>query len=300
MMTKPRVVSRDNVLPVHAASALTGEVPFWDEQRGTLWWADIQGQRLLAFTPRTARQEVHHMPAMPGLIASRRDGRLLIGLEDGLYAFDPAGGQLERLIGVEENEPRTRINDGKADPAGRLWFGTMERMGSGEQIGSLYRLDPDRSLHVVRRPIGVPNSINFSPDGRRLYFADSRATRAIETFSYDPQTAEIGPPQVFARYAPGETPDGSCVDADGALWTAVIGGGRLERRLPDGTLDTIIELPVSRPTMPTLGGSDRRTLFVTSQRRFLAPQQLAHEPLAGHLLAVRVAVPGIPDWPAAL
>jgi sugar lactone lactonase YvrE len=227
---------------------------------------------------------------MPGLVAAR-EGALVVGLEDGLYAFDPPQGIGSCLVPVEPDDARTRINDGKTDRQGRLWFGTMDKSGSGERIGRLYRLDLDGSLRVFRDEVAVPNAIAFSPDGARQYFTDSR-TRLVEVMDYDQDTGEPGAARPFVRYEETQTPDGACVDAQGGVWIAVVNGSRLERRLPDGTLDTVVELPVSRPTMPMLGGADRRTLFVTSQRRFLSAEGLKAEPLAGDLLALRVDVPG--------
>jgi sugar lactone lactonase YvrE len=285
-MTQPRLIRRDAVIPVHEANALTGEMPCWDARRGTLWWADIQGQRLLGFSPETGRRESHNVPSMLGLIALRASGGLVLGLEDGLYPFDTEKGLGKRVVAVEADDARTRVNDGTADAAGRLWFGTMDKTGSGEPIGSLYCLEVDGSVRRVRTNVRVPNAINFSPDGQTFYWADSR-TRVLEACDYDPTTGELGSPRVFAQYLQGETPDGACVDVEGALWIAIVGGARLERRLPNGTLDTVVELPVSRPTMPRLGGPDGRTLFVTSQRRFLDAERLAREPLAGDLLVVR-------------
>jgi L-arabinonolactonase len=136
----------------------------------------------------------------------------------------------------------------------------------------------------------IPNAIDFSVDGRRMYVADSHERR-IDVMNYDPATGETGPSRPFMTTSEGTLPDGCCVDAEDAVWIAIIGGGRIERRLPDGSLDTIIELPVSRPTMPMLGGADGRTLFVTCQRRLLSAEALKREPLAGDLLAVRVDVP---------
>lgn len=288
-----RVIRRDAARPVQEANALTGEVPCWDPRSETLWWIDVQGQRLLGFSPKTGRQTVHNVPSMPGLLVLRQGGGLMAGLEDGLYPFDPGKGLGERLIAVEAEDQRTRINDGGADAAGRLWFGTMDKTGSGEPIGSLYCLSPDLRLRVAKPHIRIPNATAFSPDGRTFYFADT-PTRTIEAHDYDPGRGEFGPSRTFVRYAGEEKPDGVCVDAEGALWIAVIEGGRLERRLPDGTLHTVVELPVSRPTMPMFGGADGRTLFITSQRRFLSAGRLASEPLAGDLLAVEVDVPSGP------
>jgi sugar lactone lactonase YvrE len=298
-MTTPRIIKRDAVVAVHQANALTGEAPCWDASRETVWWVDIQGQRLLGFSPRTGREQEHNLPGMPGLVVLRRGGGLVIGLEDGLYPFDPAVGIGARLVAVEADDTRTRTNDGAVDAAGRLWFGTMDKTGSGQPIGKLYCLSDDLNLDVVRTNVGVPNATAFSPDGGTFYFADTPTGR-IEACDYDVETAALGPSRTFAAYDSGERPDGVCVDAEGALWIAVVGGGRLERRLADGTLHTVVELPVSRPTMPMLGGSDGRTMFITSQRRFLDAGQLAAEPLAGDLLMMRAEVPAAPPRLAAL
>jgi sugar lactone lactonase YvrE len=267
-MTTPRIIKREAAVAVHQANALTGEVPCWDASCETVWWVDIQGQRLLGFSPRTGRTQEHNLPSMPGLVVLRRGGGLVIGLEDGLYPFDPATGLGARLAAVEADDTRTRVNDGTVDAAGRLWFGTMDKTGSGRPIGKLYCLSADLSLRVVRTNIGVPNATAFSPDSRTFYFADT-PTGKIEACDYDVDTATPGPPSTFAAYQGVERPDGVCVDAESALWIAVVDGGRLERRLADGTLHTIVELPVSRPTMPILGESDGSTMFITSQRRFL-------------------------------
>jgi sugar lactone lactonase YvrE len=285
-----RVIPAANVFPAHQANAVTGETPFWDAATGTLWWIDIQGQRLLGFRPDDGAEVVHNLPSMPGVLAARRAGGLVIGLEDGLYAFDPAVGLGARLVAVEEDMPLNRLNEGKADSMGRLWFGSLDRTGQFLPVGSLYRLDPDGTLAQVRAGMRIPNAIDFSVNGRRMYVADSHERR-IDVMDYDPATGEAGPPRPFMVTPEGALPDGCCVDAEDAVWVAVIGGGRIERRLPDGTLDAVIELPVSRPTMPMLGGADGRTLFVTCQRRLLSPEALKAEPLAGDLLAVRVDVP---------
>jgi sugar lactone lactonase YvrE len=280
-------ISSSALLPVHQANAVTGEAPYWDSRDGTLWWIDIQGQRLLSLSPQSGRQGEWSLPLMPGLVAGRAGGGLLLGLEDGLYAFDAAQGLGDRLVAVEADDSRTRLNDGKPDGKGRLWFGSMDKSGAGTPIGALYRLELDGRVSRIRSEVRIPNAICFSPDGRTAYFADSRSG-VVEARPYDPATGEAGPSRPFVRYGDGEHPDGACVDSDGGVWIAVVGGSRVERRRPDGELDTIVELPVSRPTMPMLGGPDGRTLFVTSQRRFLGAEALKAEPFAGDLLAVRV------------
>lgn len=280
-------IMADDILPVHMADALTGEAPFWDAARGTLWWIDIQGQRLLGFEPASGRMSSHRLPLMPGFVVTFAHHGLVLGLEDGIYPFDPEAGVGDRLFAVEEDLPANRLNDGKTDPAGRLWFGSMDKTGNGAPVGALYSLTPDGSLHRHRSEIKIPNAIAFSPCGRTFYFSDSRS-QLVEAFDYDVASGALSNGRAFARFTGGEHPDGACTDADGGVWIAVVNGSRIERRRPDGTLDLVVELPVSRPTMPMLGGRDGRTLFVTSQRRFLGTGTLKHETLAGQLLAARV------------
>ncbi len=280
------------VLPMHMAHAMTAEAPFWDERDGSLWWIDIQGQRLLRYAPALGEGRAWPTPSMPGLVVGRSGGGFVVGLEDGLHAFSPESGFGPRLVAVEADDPRTRVNDGKVDPHGRLWFGTMDKTGSGDPIGALYRCAADGGTAILRRDVRIPNAICFSPDGRWVYFADSRSG-VLEHAPYDADGPGAFEP--FARWTGGEAPDGACVDAEGGVWVAIVGGSRIERLTPDGRLDVIVDLPVSRPTMPMLGGADGRTLFVTSQRRFLDAARLRAEPLAGCLLAVRVdavAAPG--------
>ncbi len=286
-------IEREAVFAVQHANAMTGETPFWDVSTGTLWWIDIQAQRLLGHRPDGGPSHDIALPSMPGFVTGRRQGGLLLGLEDGIYPFDPASGLGARIVAVEADDARTRINDGRADPAGRLWFGTMDKSGSGEPIGALYRMETDGRVEKVRTGVRVPNGIEFSPDGTRFYFADSR-THTIEAMPYEVASGKPGPSSVFAKYPENFIPDGSCIDAEGCLWVALIGAGRIERRRPDGSVDGGVDLPVSRPTMPHIGGPDGRTMFVTSQRRFLTREGLAAEKLAGDLLALRVPVSARP------
>ena len=293
MRESPQTIGRHAVVAVHHGNAVTGECPYWDPVSAMLWWIDIQGQRLLAFDPTYGRMSEYNLPSMPGLLVGRRAGGLLLGLEDGLYPFSAEHGLGERLVAVEADDPRTRINDGRADARGRLWFGTMDKSGSGTPIGSLYRFSHDDGLVQMRDCVRVPNAINFSPDCSTFYFCDSR-THQVEAMPYDISAGSAGASRTFVAYAEPHSPDGTCIDSEGCVWISVVGAARLERRRPDGTLDTIVELPVTRPTMATLGGPDGRTLYITSQRRFLSAEALAREPLAGDLLAVHVDVAAFP------
>lgn len=270
---------------VHDAMALTGESPCWDARRGILWWIDIQGQRLLGHAPDGPNRAIP-LPLMPGLVALHDSGDLWLGLENGIWRHDPESGDLA-LLAETNTDPRLRLNDGKFDRQGRLWFGTMDKSGpTGGPVGALWRLDPDGALHKMRDDVSIPNAICFAPQGDRIYFADTPLSR-IETAALGPDGTP-GPWEELCRFEAGEHPDGAVVDAEGAIWVAVVGGNRIERILPSGRRAGIVPLPVTRPTMPCLGGAGGDMLFVTSQRRFLSVDELKAQPWAGGLIAMKM------------
>jgi len=161
--------------------------------------------------------------------------------------------------------------------------------------GSLYRVTGDDQVTRLFDDVIVSNGIAFSPDNRTFYFTDTRRY-CTWAFDFDLDDGLISNRRLFADYsASGERPDGACVDVDGGLWTAFFSGGRVVRYRPDGTIDTVIPLPVTNPTCLCFGGSDLKTLYVTTARKFLDRQQLDVEPQAGHLLAIDGVAQGLPE-----
>ncbi|QFT67901.1 L-arabinolactonase [Labrenzia sp. THAF35] len=262
--------------------AITGEAPLWDPVRQCLWWLDIQAQRLLRTEPDGATGATP-LPWQPGLIALAESGRLVLGLETGLFLHDPENGTLDQISETEADRVTVRLNDGKPDKYGRLWFGSMDMTGEGRAIGRLYRRDTDGSIHTIRENILVPNAIAPHPDGTGLTFVDT-PTRRLEFLETDPVTGTVLTSKIVHEFTSDEHPDGACFDQEGNLWIAVIGRGDIRKlSLENGEFERI-GTPVTRPTMPILGGPDGQTLFVTNQRRFLDSAQLNAQTAAGGLL----------------
>lgn len=282
------------MIAAHPHVALTGESPVWDDERNCFWWIDIQGQWLLGWDPDSGRASSTPLQSQPGLVALSDGGDLVVGLEDGLWLHAPESNSWALLCAVEANDPRTRINDGKPDHHGRLWFGTMEKFGSGDPIGGLYCWSQATGLTRVRDNVGIPNAICFSADGHRMFFADS-PSRKLESWEISPDSIAMRDGKVFAIWPENEKPDGACVDSEGNIWIAIVGGSRLDCIAPDGTGRPAVALPVSRPTMPAFGGSDGGTLVVTSQRRFLDFGALSSEPYAGGLYAAKAPTRAAPS-----
>lgn len=275
--------------------AKLGESPVWSPAERVVYWIDIHGRRLHRTVPRDGATASVELPSRPGMIALRRRGGLVAVLEDGLYALDSVSGALDLLVPLEADRPENRPNDGKCDAAGRLWVGTMNLLEEGRPTGSLYRIDPDLTVTTVGTACGIPNGLAWSPDDRWMMHTDTPAN-VVWRYAYDPATGERSDRTPLFRFDAATTGgvDGAAMDADGGYWHALYGGAKLQRVLPDGTVEREIALPVSQPTMPAFGGPDMTTLFVTSAWQNLGDDERIAQPLAGGLLAVETGIRGHP------
>lgn len=271
-----------------------GEVPVWDVQEQALYWVDIEGRKLFRLEPATGAVRDWSFAERIGSFALRRAGGFVCAFELGFAFFAPESGAVEWIARPERMIRRNRFNDGKCDRAGRFWAGTMDDR-LAEHTGSLFRLDPDRSVHRMDGAIGISNSLAWSPDNRTFYFADT-LDGAIYAYDFDVSSGGLANKRLFASTAdqPG-SPDGSTIDAEGFLWNAQWDGWRLVRYAPDGRVDRIVPLPVQKPTSCMFGGPDLRTLFVTSAVWDLTGPALAEQPWAGGVLALDVGVAGLPE-----
>jgi len=275
-----------------------GECVLWCERTGRLLWTDIPAATLWAYTPATGRTASWPMPERLCCFAlTGSDDRLLLGLASGLALFTFSSGKVTRICDVEPGMPSTRLNDGRCDRQGRFVFGMFNEADNPKHaLGGFYRLNLDLSLERLPLPnAAIANSICFSPDGRRMYFADS-AQKAILYADYNPCSAEVGRVHTFvaADAVPGE-PDGSTIDADGYLWSARWGAGIVARFAPDGRLERTVPLAAPQPSCPALGGPDLATLFVTSAHVGMSDSELAAAPSSGALFAQALDVRGLPE-----
>ena len=272
---------------------ILGESPIWNIAEQALYWVDIRAPAIRCLDFVSERIQTWEMPDLVGSIAFADDGRLIAALPDQLVLFDPKNGRIETLERLQSPRPGHRFNDGRCDPAGRLWAGTMHNVTRAPE-GTLFRYDPAHGLKAVLEGIAIPNSLAWSPDGRTMYFADS-LRHTIYAFAFTPETGELGTRRVFAETAAPAFPDGSAVDCEGYLWNAEFLGGRVVRYAPDGRVDHVLACPVDRPTCCAFGGPDLRTLFITSTCQNMTPAERAAQPLAGALFAIEVDVQGLPE-----
>jgi sugar lactone lactonase YvrE len=222
-------------------------------------------------------------------------------MRDGLWRFHPASGQRTALASPPYNPAQERFNDGKADPQGRFWVGTIYEPRT-PALAALYRLDGGR-LQRCADGVTVSNGLGFSPDGRTLYWSDTKA-HTVFAFDFDGQDGSLSRQRVWTSFPLrgadqpleqyGGRPDGAAVDAEGCYWVAMFEGARLLRLSPAGEVLTELRLPVRCPTMPCFGGDDLCTLFITTSRQNRPAEELAREPWAGQVLQCRVDVRGLP------
>jgi sugar lactone lactonase YvrE len=268
-----------------------GEGPVWDDRTGELVRVDISGRLVHRWNPATGDASSVATHGDVGAVVLCQDGGQILAIECELWRVDSAGKMT--LLADVETKPGVRFNDCRADPRGRLWAGTLHR-DREHGHAALYRLDPENVMTMVLPDRTISNGIGWSPEGTTMYYIDS-TTQQVVQFAYDLDSAELGERETFAEIEPTDgLPDGLTVDAEGGVWVCLFGGGRLRRYLPDGSLDQHIVIPLTNPTCPGFGGSDLRTLYVTTARHRLSEEQLAREPLAGAVLQLDPGVAGLP------
>jgi sugar lactone lactonase YvrE len=272
--------------PVRAEHA---EGPFWHGDR--LGWVDIMAGRLwlAGFDGATLVDPVSHDVGMPlGAAVPRSDGGWLLAAGTGFVALDPDGTATPRTEDLADTSV-IRMNDGKCDPAGRFWAGTMA-FDESPEAGSLYVFDG--AVRTVLTGVTISNGLGWSPDRRTMYYIDTPTGR-VDAFAYDEETGAVsGRRPLFA--VEGGKPDGMTVDDEGLLWVALWGGGAVHRYEPSGRLVATVRLPVTNVTSCCFGGPDGTTLFITTSQWNLSPEQLAAEPGAGHVFRVEPGVSGPP------
>ena len=272
------------------ADAELGEGPVWDARSGRLAWVDILAKRILLTDVHTGSTEAIPVPLHVGAVAPRAAGGFVAALQDGFWVVGE--GPPRRIAAIAEARPHVRFNDGKCDPAGRFWAGTMA-YDQAPGAGALYRLDADGRATAMLDGVTVSNGLAWSHDGATMYYVDTPSQR-IDAFSFAAASGEIND-RLPAVHIPTELgkPDGMTIDAEGGLWVALWGGAAVHRYL-EGRLDRVIRMPVSQPTSCVFGGADLDELYVTSAWEGLSSTEREAQPLAGAVFRVRPGVRGLP------
>ncbi len=269
---------------VWPAACELGEGPVWVAREAALWFVDIERPCLHRYDPASGERHSFRPPWRVGSLAPRAGGGFIAGTEAGFALIDPVAGGWQLLDHPEGHLPHNRFNDGKVDPAGRFWAGTMDDRKRAD-TGTLYRMDPDLRWTAIDDGYGITNGPAFSPDGRLMYHSDSRARTTYVFDLHDDGCARHK--RVFARW-PDEFghPDGMTVDAEGCLWIAFWGGACVRRVSPQAEVLATVGIPAPHVTSCAFGGANLDRLFVTTARQAMDADALEAEPLSGALFEV--------------
>jgi sugar lactone lactonase YvrE len=262
-----------------------GEGPFWDARGERLLFVDLLAGAVLAMD---AGGFVTRHPvgsSVAAVVRSRSGGGFVFATEHGFSLASDDLASLEALPDVFD-DPAVRMNDGGCDPQGRFYCGTMA-YAETPGAGSLYRLDADRSVHTVLEGVTISNGLQWSAHGDRVFYNDT-PTGEVAVFDFDAASGTFRDRRTFVRVSP-YLPDGMAVDEEDGLWVALWGAGRVHRYAADGSLSEVVEIPASRVTACAFGGTDLRTLYITTSRLGLGPDD---EPDAGSIFAIQAGVAG--------
>jgi sugar lactone lactonase YvrE len=278
------------------AKATLGEGPIWDTRENVLWWIDINECRLHRFDPATKDNVTYDIGQRVGTVVPRASGGLMLAVQNGFASYDPEARKLRIVADPEAHLPQNRFNDGKCDPAGRFWAGTLELVEQDMTAGTLYCLYADGRVEKRVADVGISNGIVWASDKKTMYFIDS-PTRRVDAFDYDNATGEIGNRRTAIALPDGMGyPDGMAIDSEDKLWVALWAGWGVARFDPTtGAVLERIDVRASQVTACAFGGPELKDLYITTARRDLQDETLNDQPHAGGLFHTHVEVAGVPS-----
>jgi sugar lactone lactonase YvrE len=264
-----------------------GEGPVWDARQKRIFWIDILNGEIQYFYPESDQHHICKIGRMVGAIALKRSGGVIAAVKGGFANIDLDDGAVHLITEVEAHLPGNRFNDGKCDPAGRFWAGTMS-IADMPHAGSLYTLEKDFTVHTKLTGVTCSNGLAWSHDHTTLYYIDS-PTRQVMAYRYNMINGAITDPGIAVEIPEGKGyPDGMTIDTEGMLWVALWDGWKVIRYNPHtGEQLHEVTLPVSRPTSCVFGGEAMNDLYVTSAREGLSEEELKEQPLAGSLFVIK-------------
>lgn len=254
----------EKVEQIPNTAAILGEGAIWNGKEGLLYWIDILGHKVHTYNPATNTNKEFQLDQMVGTIVPKKSGGAMLALHEGFASFDFTSGKYA-LIHNPEPDPATRFNDGKCDPQGRFWAGTMEHAQSGPPMGSLYCLDSSLNVHKKLGDVAISNGICWSHDHKKMYYIDT-PLKTVDSFDFDAATGHISNRKTLVTFSESDgSPDGMTIDSDGNLWVAHWGASKVTQWNPNtGKLLRTIPIPAAKVSSVAFGGPDLTDLYVTT------------------------------------
>ena len=269
-----------------------GEGPFWDSKRSRLHWVDIIGKKIISQNLDGSNIHALEVDGNPGCVVLSDDGTMVAGVDNQISSLDGGGNLLKVLADTKEGSG-LRFNDGKCDPSGRFWVGSMDRKEKNK-IGSLYSWNSIEGLVNREQGVTVSNGMGWSPDNSLFYYIDS-PTREVSVYDFDLSTGSINNKRRFISFSEEDGfPDGMTIDNEGRLWIAFWGGSKIMCVNPDSkAIEEVVSFPVSKITSCAFGGKKMDQLFITSAKVQVNEK---NEPMAGKTFVVSLGVKGLPSF----
>lgn len=274
------------------AKASLGEGTLWDDERQVLWWVDIINNKLHQHDPSTQKNREFDVGSMIGTVGLCDDGRLIVATYDGIGYLNPTSGKVTYIANPEADLQKNRFNDGKPGPNGSFYVGTMG-IEAEEGAGSLYRLDPDRTVEKIVSDVTISNGLAWNGAEDRLYYIDT-PTQEIWAFDYDKASGQVSNKRVAVTVPEwAGSPDGMTIDSEDNLWVAHWGGSAVHCWDPNsGRHLKTVALPAAQITCCTFGGANLDTLYISSAAIGLSKNELQKQPLSGGVFKVNVGKTG--------
>lgn len=274
------------------AKATLGEGPCWDARKNLFYWVDIIEKKVHIYNPATKAAQSISVDHLVGAAVARESGGFILATKEGFYALDEKTKKMEFIHDPEDDLTGNRFNDGKCDPAGRFWAGTMH-IDEKEPTGSLYVLHTDLTVKKMLEDITISNGLAWSSDYKTMYYIDS-PTKQVAAFDYDLQSGLISNKRTVVTIPEGEgIPDGMTIDAEGNLWVAQWGGYKVSKWNPTtGKRLAEVDIPAKQVTSCVFGGEELNELYITSATTGLDEGELSAYPHSGGVFRVKTDVKG--------
>jgi len=273
------------------AKAGIGETAIWHPSEQKLYWIDVDKKMLNTFDPVTKKEANYPLHKMVGTVVPVDTGGVLVALKDGVYAFNMKANEFRLLAAPEKYLPDNWLNDGKCDPAGRFWVGSM-----GPKFkASLYRISASGKCDKMLDSITISNGIVWTSDKSKMYYINT-PTLQVRQFDYDNATGNISNSKVVITFPDGVgSPDGMAIDSEGKLWIAHWGGSCVSCWDPaTGKMIAKVEVPALNVTSCAFGGEKLDMLYITTTSLFMDEASQKKFPASGGVFSVKTGAKGIP------
>ncbi len=274
--------------------AKLGEGALWNYKTSELYWIDIEGKYFYIYNPITKQNTSYKMPSRIGTVVPYTKSEVIVALQDGIYKFNIVNRKLTLFSNIESTLTENRFNDGKCDPAGNFWVGSMHMNNTELATGNLYRITKEGTADKKLSDVKISNGIVWSKDEKTMYYIDTPKGN-ISAFNYDIENGTISNERVVVTIPESiGYPDGMAIDEEGMLWVGLWNGNAVGRFNPNtGQLISKIKVPAHNVTACAFGGENLETLYITTARVDMTEKELEEKPLSGSLFAINPGVKGV-------